>query len=376
MLAVPSLLRRHSAPVRPPYPLIAPAVGVSKRSASTISASPTVACDPMLARDQSAEKDGSLKRSGTSDPENDDCIEIGDEIVNLICPVALRRIVVPGKGRQCRHVQCFDLETFTNMSRLSPKWKCSVCGDIIEKSDLIVSEPFLHYLAAYPGAERCIIRSNGSHGPYTETMSQMRKKTKVGSKSSPQPDIEVVDLCDDGEESTQSTQPTVVCQPPTPRPNSPSPGMVIENVSQPLLKYAEPAKVDQEQIPLHVPLEASQHSMIWLDRCGENNQSPGDIASAAEGYHCQTDSAHDSAHDDISRMSPEERAALIQRIFADAAEAANQQTGSSSNSPGDEEHDLSMRNGDTDYSSQTRSPRRFGGMVASISSPRADSPSP
>ncbi|TPX65496.1 hypothetical protein SpCBS45565_g05116 [Spizellomyces sp. 'palustris'] len=165
---VPSLLRRHSAPVRPAYPLIAPAALPTKRSASTLSASPSRASEPCV-----------------PEREEDDAVQVGDQIVSLVCPIALKRIGVPGKGRMCRHVQCFDLETFAKLSRSSPKWKCAVCNDVIDKTDLTVSEPFLHLLAAYPDAPRCIVRANGSHAPYTEPARKKQKRNTI------------VDLCQD-----------------------------------------------------------------------------------------------------------------------------------------------------------------------------------
>ncbi|KAJ3006152.1 Zinc finger MIZ domain-containing protein 1, partial [Thoreauomyces humboldtii] len=146
------------------------------------------------------------RRASTTDTEvaDEDGVEVGDQIVSLVCPVGLKRIVVPGKGRECRHVQCFDLETFTKMSAKTPKWKCCVCNDAIEKSDLMVSEPFLHYLTAYPTAERCIVRTNGSHAPHVRNPVHQRrvKKPRTGSpqkqtETDPPASAIIMDLCGD-----------------------------------------------------------------------------------------------------------------------------------------------------------------------------------
>ncbi|KAJ3155736.1 hypothetical protein HDU86_004205 [Geranomyces michiganensis] len=204
--AGPSLLRRHSAPSRPPYPLIAPAAAPNKRSSSTLSASPGLASpmDPPFARGDSTCSDGKRKDSSV---EHDGDVEVGDQIVSLICPVALKRIGIPGKGRECKHVQSFDLETFTKLSVMSAKWKCGVCGDYIEKTDLTVSESFLHYLAAYPDAERCIVRSDGSHAPYAEPAAQKRRKLRstAGPRKEPESVTVVVDLCDEAPRESPET---------------------------------------------------------------------------------------------------------------------------------------------------------------------------
>ncbi|KAI8821050.1 uncharacterized protein EV422DRAFT_50826 [Fimicolochytrium jonesii] len=100
--AEPSLLRRHSAP-GPPYPT--PALGAIKRSTSTFSPSPSISVAEPPTISEKRPRQGSSENE-----EEDDGIEIGDQIVSLICPIVMRKIGIPGKGRGCRHVQCFDLE--------------------------------------------------------------------------------------------------------------------------------------------------------------------------------------------------------------------------------------------------------------------------
>ncbi|KAJ3182431.1 hypothetical protein HDU87_008595 [Geranomyces variabilis] len=396
--AVPSLLRRHSAPSRPPYPLIAPAAAPNKRSSSTLSASPGLASpvDPPFARGGSACSDGKLK-------DHDMDVEVGDQIVSLICPVALTRIRIPGKGRECKHAQSFDLETFTKLSMMSAKWKCSVCGDPIEKTDLIVSEPFLHYLAAYPEAERCIVRSNGSHAPYAEP-SAAQKRRKVRSSAGPRKEPEtvtvVVDLCDDApvesspqgssstpadDSSSQATNTMDIDQPQSQQTEEESQAEVPVLAKQ-TPSPAKAGKPSQDDALAMVPLMPIAHQLrpedfsepliYWVDRtggraiasaaeaaCGGRAGNEADsptaaamIASAAEGGECErrmdsprsepqedvrhcnggdTHSNHNhtnSGCEDIATMSPEERAALIHRIFADAAEEATCSLANNSNS--------------------------------------------
>lgn len=115
-IAVPSLLRRHSCPTRPAYPLIAPAAAPStKRSSSAVSASPSRTSVSSCGREQSVTKEAVAKRR-SEEVDEDGEVEVGDQIVSLICPIALRRIGLPGKGRDCKHVQCFDLEVSVSSS--------------------------------------------------------------------------------------------------------------------------------------------------------------------------------------------------------------------------------------------------------------------
>jgi hypothetical protein len=39
-----------------------------------------------------------------------DGIEVGDEKITFTCPFSLGLITYPGRGKNCTHAQCFDLE--------------------------------------------------------------------------------------------------------------------------------------------------------------------------------------------------------------------------------------------------------------------------
>ncbi len=47
--------------------------------------------------------------------------------VSLLCPLIGSRIKHPGRGTNCNHVQCFDLESYLMMNETKPLWKCPVC---------------------------------------------------------------------------------------------------------------------------------------------------------------------------------------------------------------------------------------------------------
>uniref|UniRef100_W5LHT1 Zinc finger MIZ-type containing 1 n=1 Tax=Astyanax mexicanus TaxID=7994 RepID=W5LHT1_ASTMX len=48
--------------------------------------------------------------------------------VSLKCPITFRRIQLPARGHDCKHVQCFDLESYLQLNCERGTWKCPVCN--------------------------------------------------------------------------------------------------------------------------------------------------------------------------------------------------------------------------------------------------------
>lgn len=50
--------------------------------------------------------------------------------VMLTCPLTFRRMTLPSRGQDCRHLQCFDLESYLkyNAEKGGNGWKCPVCN--------------------------------------------------------------------------------------------------------------------------------------------------------------------------------------------------------------------------------------------------------
>jgi len=36
--------------------------------------------------------------------------------VSLKCPITFRRITLPARGHECKHIQCFDLESYLQLN--------------------------------------------------------------------------------------------------------------------------------------------------------------------------------------------------------------------------------------------------------------------
>ena len=47
--------------------------------------------------------------------------------VSLKCPITYRKINIPARGHDCKHIQCFDLESYLKFNVDKGNWKCPVC---------------------------------------------------------------------------------------------------------------------------------------------------------------------------------------------------------------------------------------------------------
>lgn len=47
--------------------------------------------------------------------------------VFLKCPITYKRITLPARGQECKHIQCFDLESYLQLNCERGSWRCPVC---------------------------------------------------------------------------------------------------------------------------------------------------------------------------------------------------------------------------------------------------------
>lgn len=47
--------------------------------------------------------------------------------ISLMCPITFKRIVLPARGHECKHIQCFDLESYLQLNCERGSWRCPVC---------------------------------------------------------------------------------------------------------------------------------------------------------------------------------------------------------------------------------------------------------
>jgi len=47
--------------------------------------------------------------------------------VSIKCPITFKRITLPARGHDCKHIQCFDLESYLQLNCERGSWRCPVC---------------------------------------------------------------------------------------------------------------------------------------------------------------------------------------------------------------------------------------------------------
>lgn len=57
-----------------------------------------------------------------------DGVEQTSTKISLKCPITFRRIALPARGSECRHIRCFDLEPYLQLNAERMSWRCPVCG--------------------------------------------------------------------------------------------------------------------------------------------------------------------------------------------------------------------------------------------------------
>lgn len=48
--------------------------------------------------------------------------------ISLKCPITFKRITLPARGHDCKHPQCFDLESYLQLNCERGAWRCPVCS--------------------------------------------------------------------------------------------------------------------------------------------------------------------------------------------------------------------------------------------------------
>ncbi|KAK7918772.1 hypothetical protein WMY93_010056 [Mugilogobius chulae] len=66
--------------------------------------------------------------SGSTSLNGEDGVEQTAIKVSLKCPITFRRIQLPARGHDCKHVQCFDLESYLQLNCERGTWRCPVCN--------------------------------------------------------------------------------------------------------------------------------------------------------------------------------------------------------------------------------------------------------
>uniref|UniRef100_A0AAQ4RUP2 SP-RING-type domain-containing protein n=1 Tax=Gasterosteus aculeatus aculeatus TaxID=481459 RepID=A0AAQ4RUP2_GASAC len=91
--------------------------------------------------------------AGTPGLNGEDGVEQTAIRVLLKCPITFRRIQLPARGHDCRHVQCFDLESYLQLNCERGTWRCPVCNKTVLLEVLEVDQYMLGILIYVQNSE-------------------------------------------------------------------------------------------------------------------------------------------------------------------------------------------------------------------------------
>ncbi|KPP62200.1 zinc finger MIZ domain-containing protein 2-like [Scleropages formosus] len=90
---------------------------------------------------------------GTPGLNGEDGVEQTAIRVSLKCPITFRRIQLPARGHDCRHIQCFDLESYLQLNCERGTWRCPVCNKTALLEGLEVDQYILGILIYIQNSE-------------------------------------------------------------------------------------------------------------------------------------------------------------------------------------------------------------------------------
>jgi len=82
-----------------------------------------------------AEIKSKLSSSGNND--DDEIISTSTLVLKLTCPLGMSRMVTPARFKNCNHLNCFEITTFSKMKK---KDKCPVCMKKVSMKEVFVDE--------------------------------------------------------------------------------------------------------------------------------------------------------------------------------------------------------------------------------------------
>jgi len=126
-------------------------------------------------------------------------IETSTLKVSLLCPLMKFRINLPGRASTCKHVQCFDLESYLMMNEKKPTWNCPVCDQNAPFDNLLIDSLNQEILAACPrDIEEVVFAQDGS---WTKVVPVDTKKSATQSdersKAKSNEEEVCVEICDE-----------------------------------------------------------------------------------------------------------------------------------------------------------------------------------
>ncbi|ORC92064.1 zinc finger protein, predicted [Trypanosoma theileri] len=73
-------------------------------------------------------------------------VEIDDPVITSKCPILQTRMNIPIRGISCKHLQCFDCQSFLLSCHKGSYWNCPLCDAELRPRDVVVDTVLWRYL--------------------------------------------------------------------------------------------------------------------------------------------------------------------------------------------------------------------------------------
>jgi hypothetical protein len=146
-------------------------------------------------------------------------IETNTLKVSLHCPLMKFKIQLPGRSTECKHVQCFDLQSYLMMNEKKPTWNCPVCDRHTPYDKLIICGLFKEILAKVNDCEEILFAPDATWTKIKENLNEVKKQASLMKKDSEEFPICNIDSdeeeCINNERNNQKQQSTVTAAVPS-----------------------------------------------------------------------------------------------------------------------------------------------------------------
>lgn len=144
--------------------------------------------------------------------DSDFLIETSTLKVALVCPLMKCRMQLPARARNCKHVQCFDLQPYLLMNEKKPSWQCPVCDGPAPYEALIIDGLFKSIIEKVTDVDEIEFTADGEWtkvaakndtkgGDKKLTSSSSKSTLATTSQATPSKIVEEI-CCDDGSPNT------------------------------------------------------------------------------------------------------------------------------------------------------------------------------
>ncbi|KAJ6232303.1 tonalli [Anaeramoeba flamelloides] len=102
---------------------------------------------------------------------------VQQDVCSLKCPISMDFMEFPARGKDCKHLQCFDLKSYLKLAFDYGNWNCPCCSQFISSEHLSIDGYILSILGKnQKNSEYVTIYSNGKWEPLKKTDENQKQK--------------------------------------------------------------------------------------------------------------------------------------------------------------------------------------------------------